>query len=139
MDHDDIAAIAEIESEALSPWSVASLAAELHVSYGGQFVAELKSAIVGWCCFRLIEPEAELCKIVVKREYRRQGVASSLIDWVITELQSQKIKTLLLEVRASNIEGISFYQDHNFLQVGIRPKYYSNPPDSALIFNKTVM
>lgn len=139
MEHADIAAIAEIEGEALSPWSTASLAAELEFPYGRQFVAELKSAIVGWCCLRLIEPEAELCKITVRRECRRQGVASALLDRLITELQSGKIETLFLEVRASNIEGISFYQEHNFSQVGVRPGYYSNPPDSALIFYKTVV
>lgn len=139
MAQSDVGAVAEMEAETLSPWSTFSLENEILAVNGLQFVAEMTPEIVGWCSCRLIAPEAELFKITVKQECRRQGVASSLLAWLIKELRSKNIEKLFLEVRAANMEGKSFYQHHGFSQVGVRAGYYSNPPDNALIFCKTII
>jgi len=138
MVHGDIADIARIEHEVLSPWSANSLAAELKVPNGCQFVAEVNTSIAGWCCCRMIAPEAELLKLVVRKEYRRQGVASLLLGRLVEELRRQKIESLFLEVRAANRGATAFYRQQAFSRVGGRSRYYSNPPDSALIFCRSI-
>lgn len=135
----DVVAVAELEGETLSPWSTISLATEMQVANGLQFIAETNAGVVGWCSCRLIVPEAELLKIAVQKKSRRHGVASSLLDWLIKELGRQNIEKLFLEVRAANLAGKSFYQQHGFSQVGVRPGYYSNPPDDGLVFCKTII
>ena len=121
MAQSDIVAIAEIESETLSPWSTFYLEGEMQVADGVRFVAETTAGIVGWCSCRLIAPEAELFKLTVQRESRRQGVASSLLDRLVKELRRQNIEKLFLEVRAAKQEGKSFYQQQGFFKVGDRP------------------
>ena len=138
MVHADIAEVAGIEDQVLSSWSAKLLAAELQVANGCQFVAELAPSIVGWCCCRLIAPEAELLKIAVDKRYRRQGVGSLLLCWLITELRRQKIETLFLELRAADKEAAGFYEQQGFLQVGVRPAYYADPPDSARLLCKSI-
>jgi ribosomal-protein-alanine N-acetyltransferase len=86
----------------------------------------------------MVAPEAELLKIVVRKEYRRQGVASLLLGRLVKELRRQKIETLFLEVRAANRGATAFYRQQAFSQVGVRSRYYSNPPDSALIFCRSL-
>lgn len=134
----DIADIVGIEDQVLSSWSAKSLAAEMQIPNGCQFVAEMTPCIVGWCCCRLVAPEAELLKIAVEKKYRRQGVGSLLLCWLVEELRRQEIETLFLEVRAASREAINFYEQQGFSQIGVRPGYYTNPPDSALIFCKSI-
>lgn len=134
----DITGVAGIERQTPSPWSQASLAEELRIRHSYQLVAEGDAGLVGWCCCRVITPEAELCKIAVKEEARKQGVASSLFAFLVDTLRDKTVATLFLEVRSRNSAGVSFYQKNGFSQVGIRPGYYDKPGDSALIFMKNI-
>lgn len=139
MRNEDLDAVAGIENETLSPWSLISLAQELQVRQGRQLVAESRDLrIVGWCACRRIWPEAELLKIAVTAGERKNGVGSSLLDCLIGELQNQVYSSLFLEVRANNQPALNFYKRHNFLQVGIRSHYYSDPPDDALILQRNL-
>ncbi len=136
---DDLAGVAAIEGETLSPWSDVSLEEEITVSQGIQLVAEENdSLIVGWCGCRVIWPEAELLKIAVKPRCRVRGVAGNLIACLVEELQRKEVTTLFLEVRSGNRAAVNLYRKTGFSQVGLRPAYYTDPSDSALILKKTI-
>jgi ribosomal-protein-alanine acetyltransferase len=136
---EDLAGVAVIEGENLSPWSVDSLSQELEIQQACQFVAEAPDAqIIGWCACRVIWPEAELLKIAVKKENRERGVGRSLFKHLFEELQKRKVTSLFLEVRLGNRIALDFYERHGFVHVGARPGYYSNPPDSAMILKKNL-
>lgn len=138
MVNSDLAGVAAIECETLSPWSAASLAQELEIQQAYQFVAEEASdaQIVGWCACRVIWPEAELLKIAIKKENRGNGIGCLLLSHLFNELQKRKVTNLFLEVRLSNRIALDFYERHGFVHIGARPGYYSNPPDSAMILEK---
>lgn len=136
---EDLAAVARIEGENRSPWSLLSLRRELEAGQGSCLVAEASAlGIIGWCCCRGIWPEAELLKIAVCEKQRKKGIGSALLAHLLSDLQGQSFSALFLEVRARNRGARSFYQRHGFRQVGMRPKYYSDPPDDALIFKKDI-
>jgi ribosomal-protein-alanine N-acetyltransferase len=136
---EDLAGVAVIEGETLSPWSVESLSQELEIQQAYQFVAEAPDAqIIGWCACRVIWPEAELLKIAVKIENRERGVGRFLFKHLFDELQKRKVTCLFLEVRLGNRIALDFYERHGFVQVGTRPGYYSDPPDSAMILKKNL-
>ena len=42
----------------------------------------------------------------------------------------------MLEVRQSNAPAIALYEQLGFEQVGLRPNYYRNPKENALILRK---
>ena len=135
----DLAEVATVEKSTLSPWSISSLASECRITNGLSFVAVgSASRVLGWCGCRVIWPEAELLKIAVVPERRRLGVGRLLLEKVITELRRNAFNVLFLEVRAANLPALKLYRRNNFYQVGLRRNYYTNPPDSALVFRKDV-
>lgn len=136
---EDLVAIAGIEGESRSPWSLFSLRRELEVGKGSCFVAETSAlGVIGWCCCRGIPPEAELLKVAVTGTQREKGVGGILMAHLFNDLHRQGFTALFLEVRARNTEARSFYQRHGFRRVGMRRKYYSDPPDDALIFKRDI-
>lgn len=133
----DLPAVAAIESETLSPWTLRDLERELQVRYGRQLVVESPgSLILGWCACRTIWPEAELLKITVAKNQRQKGIGTALLGALLQELQGQAYSSLFLEVRAENAAALQFYGKHGFRQTGRRPGYYSDPADDALILLK---
>jgi ribosomal-protein-alanine N-acetyltransferase len=83
----------------------------------------------------LIPPEAELESIAVARNVQRHGIGRRLLHALTRELQHQGIEELLLEVRASNLPAIGFYRTANFKQTGIRPRYYIDPQEDAVLMS----
>lgn len=135
----DVAAVAAIESESLSPWSLHDLEGELLVSQGRQLVVESSDGrILGWCACRTIWPEAELLKITVARNERQKGLGTCLLEALLGELREQAYNSLFLEVRAGNEAALRFYGKHGFRQVGRRPGYYDEPADDALILQRVL-
>ena len=136
----DLAGVAAVECENPSPWSLESLAQELEVKQAWQFVAESSgSQIIGWCACRIIWPEGELLKIAVRKKDRGRGLGQCLVEHLVRELKQRKVVSLFLEVRSGNQTALNFYRRYGFVQVGVRPDYYCDPPDSAIILKKNVV
>ena len=137
----DLEAVAAIELEALSPWNRRALEQELQQANGLQFVAEDidLGVVAGWCCGRLVGPEAELLKISVLHARRRSGIASLLLDRLIQEAVAVGAEVLYLEVRAGNAPALLFYRKHGFKNTGLRKNYYTDPEDDALVFVKDLL
>lgn len=140
----DVAAVHCLEQQTLSPWSQRSIRDELMQKRGEMFVAEVEagrgttSQILGWCASRSIPPEAELLKIAVNQHSRRSGIATALLKHLTYFLSQRSIELLFLEVRSQNHSALNFYKKSGFLQIGVRPGYYTNPSDSALVYQKNM-
>lgn len=94
--------------------------------------------IVGFIVARLVPPEAEILNIAVNPKNREQGVATSLLEVVLANLLRAKATRLYLEVRPSNTPAISFYQKHLFTLAGVRPNYYREPAEAALLMARAL-
>lgn len=136
---DDLAQIAEIEkAEGVSSWSLASLEKELKVRGGMQLGAFNSSGqVLGWCAVRIIAPEAELLRITVGKNFRRMGVGYGLLRVLVGNLHGAAVHSLYLEVRSLNLPAIALYELLDFLPVGLRKAYYTNPDDDAVIMKLT--
>ena len=71
--------------------------------------------------------------IVTKKNMRSLGIASSILEYLITYCKSVKLKSLNLEVNAQNSIAINLYKKYNFKEVGLRKKYYNNTYDAILM------
>jgi [ribosomal protein S18]-alanine N-acetyltransferase len=91
-------------------------------------VAEIGGSVAGFLVARNIPPEHEILNVAVAPEYRRQGVATTLL-----RLQLQKEGTHFLEVRESNVAAQKLYRKLGFVEVGRRPKYYQLPTETAIV------
>ena len=69
--------------------------------------------------------------VAVAPERRRRGVASRLISRLIAEAGRELPFTL--EVRVSNRDAIAMYEKLGFRSAGVRPRYYQDNGEDALI------
>ena len=133
----DVPAVAELERKCFSdPWSERSVAAELENPLSLWLVALLGRTVVGYVGSQSAMEQADMMNIAVNPDYRRQGIAESLIERLVAELKDKQVSSLTLEVRASNAPAIALYRKLGFSQVGKRPNYYRNPREDALILRK---
>ena len=133
MEEGDVSQIAEIELESPSAWSVDQIKSELFIPAGITLVVAKNNSCIGWCCGRITGDEAELFKIAVSSEFKRQGLASELFMKFQTVLKERAVRKLFLEVRAENNEALSFYHHHGMKSVGKRINYYREPTDDAVV------
>jgi ribosomal-protein-alanine N-acetyltransferase len=86
--------------------------------------------VVGFLVGRtLLDGEHELLNLAVAPDYRRQGVGRSLI---CAYLEASK-GAVFLEVRPSNRAARAFYKSLAFDEVSLRPGYYQNPSEPAIV------
>ncbi len=138
MGNKDLPEILAIEKESfVSPWSAGMFAGELKVAHSQCLVARLssnkRSIIGGYLIFWIVADEAHLHNLAVKKEFRRQGLASGFMN-VMKDISRQAgVKAQTLEVRESNTEAIKLYRKCGFVVKGRRPLYYTDTQEDALI------
>jgi [ribosomal protein S18]-alanine N-acetyltransferase len=93
-------------------------------------VATLGIRITGFLVGRTLEPrEHELLNLAVAPEFRRQGIGRALVGaWL-----ERAPGAVYLEVRPSNRAARLFYKSLGFEEVSMRPEYYQNPPEPAIV------
>ena len=134
----DIDRVVLLEAGEPSAWDSGDIRRELEQRHGLRYVAVGAAAggLLGWCCSRYCEAEAELLKIVVLGRCRRAGIASALLARLESRLAGTGVRTLFLEVRSQNYPALELYRKHGFCEIGRRRRYYSLPEDDALILAK---
>ncbi|MBL6634527.1 MAG: GNAT family N-acetyltransferase, partial [Thermoleophilia bacterium] len=65
--------------------------------------------------------------------HRRRGIGGLLVDSVIAHLHERPYDRYTLEVRVSNDAAIRLYRSRGFVDAGVRPRYYSDNQEDALI------
>jgi ribosomal-protein-alanine N-acetyltransferase len=129
----DFKSIFKIESEAFkSPWTIEGLLTEL-VSPRARFIVnEHQGKIAGYALLWVVADELHLLKIATASGYRRRGISSALIAYIINEFKDASV--MLLEVREKNVEARNFYKKLGFVENGLRKNYY--PDDNAVLIEK---
>ena len=118
------------------PWSENSVASELNNDLALWLVAMNDDTVVGYIGSQTVAGETDVMNIAVHPDWRRRGIAQSLIECLVVELKNRGSEALMLEVRAANAPAIALYEKLGFRQVGRRPNYYRNPKEDALILRK---
>ncbi|MBQ9103604.1 MAG: ribosomal protein S18-alanine N-acetyltransferase [Clostridia bacterium] len=92
-----------------------------------------KGKIIGFITYSTSIDFADIETVFVLKEFRRKGIAESLINKMLEDVKSKGINRVLLEVRSSNIPAISLYKKLGFNEISIRKKYYSNLEDALIL------
>ncbi len=92
-------------------------------------------SIFGFVVASLLPPQAELESIAVAPESQRLGLGQSLFHALAVELKAAGVGELALEVRASNRPALAFYQSLGFARTGLRPGYYADPIEDAVLMS----
>ena len=132
-----VAAVAALECCCFSaPWSEQSVREELSNPLSLWLVALLDGQLAGYVGSQTVLDEADMMNLAVDPACRRQGIARALVEALTAALAERGVRSLTLEVRASNEGAIALYRTLGFAQVGRRPNYYTKPREDALILRK---
>jgi ribosomal-protein-alanine N-acetyltransferase len=135
LSQDNLDGVYEIEKTCFSnPWRKEDLARQIELATSHFIVAEIDGKVAGYMGLQIFEFEGYVTNIAVLPEYRRQGIAKTLIE---QELKNP-MDFISLEVRQSNIPAINLYTKMGFDNMGVRPKFYSNPDENAIIMTKYI-
>ena len=114
-------------------WNIDILKDELK-SQNSEFVcAKIENKVVGFAGIKIVLDTADIMNIAVKEDYRRQGIATLLLNNILDICNEKNIKTINLEVNEENFSAIRLYQKFGFEENGRRKKYYDNKFDAILM------
>lgn len=118
-------------------WNYNILKEELECASSYFLVAKNSNKeIVGFAGFKIIIDEADIMNIVVKRNFRKNGIGSVLLENLISLSKSLNLKSITLEVNENNISAINLYNKFDFVKLGVRKNYYGN--SNAIIMSKKI-
>jgi ribosomal-protein-alanine N-acetyltransferase len=133
-DSADIPALVAIERACFSdPWTASGIRETIQYETARAFVAESEGKAVGYVMARISGEEGEILNLAVLPKSRRKGIARCLLDEALGSIVAAGVTEAYLEVRQSNEEAIALYQAHGFRPVGVRPDYYRDPREDALV------
>ena len=134
---EDSAAVAEMEQQIFSdPWSEKSVMETVQQKQSVCFAAEKAGHLLGYLLAYHAADEAEIARIAVQKEARRQGAAGKLMQALEHYCEEHKMEKLLLDVRESNEAARSFYTKNGFVEDGIRQGFYVNPSEDAVLMSR---
>lgn len=131
----DIDTIVAIEREAFTaPWTAEAFHNELSQNMFAKYmVMEQEGVILGYGGMWLIVDEAHVTNIAVREAYQGMGLGNKLMNELMRTAYWLGARRMTLEVRVSNERAQRLYRKYGFVPSGIRPGYYSDNREDALI------
>lgn len=146
---DDLEEVMVIEREAFRhPWSPELFRRELEHDWSTILVAiePLTSApgkgserIVAFLIFWLVHDEVHILNVAVAPEHRRKGIARILMTETEQRAHQANAALMTLEVRRSNQAALDLYREFDYRAVGVRPNYYVDEGEDAIVMVKELM
>jgi ribosomal-protein-alanine N-acetyltransferase len=132
---DDLASVQQIEHASFTtPWPPQAYRQEIESNRLAHYlVGELGGDVVAYGGIWLMVDEAHVTTFAVHPAFRRRKIGERLL-LAMLDLSAQRHATeATLEVRLSNLAARRLYEKYGFRPVGIRPRYYSDNGEDALI------
>lgn len=130
--YSDLPAVISIERRSFpTPWSLAMFVLELSKPSGVCLAAAEGDALLGYLVCSRYDQVWHLMNVAVDPEHRRTGIARRLIAKLVQE--GGGTLPFTLEVRVSNQPAITMYEHLGFRSAGVRPRYYQDNGEDALI------
>jgi ribosomal-protein-alanine N-acetyltransferase len=132
----DLAAVLELQTTSFTnPWSAEALRWELEHSPVSRLyvLRDAAGESLAFCACWLLVDELHINSLAVAPGRRRAGIATGLMREVLRAAREEGAARATLEVRRSNDAARGLYERLGFAVEAIRPDYYTNPREDALI------
>lgn len=135
MTPDDIPDVHRIERASFPiPWPEYAFRQELQTNRMAHYlVVRAGSETIAYGGLWLMVDEAHITTFAVLPLWRRHGVGGRLLLELMRHAADMGARVVTLEVRLSNMPARALYQHFGFRPVGVRPRYYSDNGEDALI------
>jgi [ribosomal protein S18]-alanine N-acetyltransferase len=130
----DVPQVVAIETAtSATPWTRAMFMSELGRPGTIDLVADRGGDVLGYLMVSRYADVWHILNVCVREAQRGQGVAGSMLDELFRRADRRPNLGYTLEVRVSNDVAIRLYRRKGFLEHGIRPGYYSDNGEDAII------
>lgn len=134
MNENDVDDILEIEKKSFStPWSKEAFEMEMENKLAKYVVIEVDGKIIGYGGIWLILDEGHITNVAIDPYFRGKGYSNHLVKGIIDLCLTNNIDRMTLEVRKSNVVAQNLYKKYGFEECGIRPGYYADNKEDAVI------
>ena len=134
----DLPQVIAIERRAFpTPWSLAMFVLELSKPSGICLVALTDGRVVGYVVCSRYDIVWHVMNIAIDPQHLRTGIATALLDHLFG-MADKPGEQYTLEVRESNDPAIALYEQFGFESAGVRPGYYHDNKEDAVIMWRTV-
>jgi ribosomal-protein-alanine N-acetyltransferase len=132
---EDLPAVHRIERASFSvPWPDEAYRSELQANrLASYLVVRAEDDVVAYGGIWLMVDEAHITTVAVDPAWRRQRVGETLLVALLDLALARRAREATLEVRLSNVAARRLYEKYGFRPVGLRPRYYSDNGEDALI------
>lgn len=135
----DVPTVAAIAARCFDvPWDEPAFNDECRRAYAHIRVLrpEDGAAICGFVHLWCVAGEAQVMNIAVLPEFRRRGYGRRLMEQGLALALGAGCGQITLEVRRSNAAALALYERLGFEVVGVRPRYYSDNQEDALVMRR---
>lgn len=92
-----------------------------------------RRSVVAFSNYWIVADEVHLLNLATHPEARRAGHASYLLAHIVEAGRLRSCRFVTLEVRRSNAAAVRLYRRFGFRAVGVRPNYYSEDQEDAIV------
>ena len=96
-------------------------------------VAEHDERVVGFMIYELHKNRLHILNFAVHPEFRRHGVAASMVRKLIGKLSPQRRNRILLEIRETNLSAQLFFREAGFRAISVLREFYEDTPEDAYL------
>lgn len=134
---EDVPAVHEIDHLSFSlPWPERSFHYEVSSNPAARcWVVEQDGRIIAMLVLWMIIDEAHVATIASHPDFRRQGIGEDLLLTALAFARDEGAVSAFLEVRAGNTGAQALYRKYGFVEDGIRPRYYKDNNEDALLMS----
>jgi ribosomal-protein-alanine N-acetyltransferase len=133
----DLPQVIAIERRAFpTPWSLAMFVLELSKPSGICLAAIRDERVAGYLVCSRYDRVWHVMNVAVDDRLLRQGIATALLTRLF-EIADRPGEQYTLEVRESNQGAITLYERFGFKSAGLRPGYYHDNKEDAVIMWRT--
>ncbi len=138
MNQSDLDSVMDIEQASFpSPWSRNAFLSEISENRRACYlVARENGRVAGYVGIWIVLDEGHITNLAVHPECRRRGIGEKLMRTIMSYARSRGARRITLEVRVSNAAAQRLYEKLGFVSVGIRPGYYHDNGEDAVIMWK---
>jgi len=144
MHQEDLHDVMLIENASFpSPWPRNLFIRELGNPISDLFVAmssgRAGDLVLGYIVCWLVAGDVHIHNVAVHPHFRRGGIASALLEYVLSYYQQRGAQTIYLEVREQNRPAQELYKKFQFHPVGLRHRYYSDTEEDAIVMQRPIV
>ena len=126
-------ALAIEESSVEFPWTEEDFVRCLRQRNCIGMVAERNDKIVGFMIYELLQSELHVLNFAVRKEFRRMGVGSQMMEKLVSKLSYGRRDRIVLEVRETNLEAQLFFKKQTFRAIDVLRDYYEDTIEDAYL------